>query len=78
MILKMGQKSFKPTWDKVFHTGKQSVSSIETKCFTPRNELFQGLKHILKLFGLYFCLIRCPFFPGSFPMHAYQTGNFGA
>jgi len=30
---------------------KQIVSSIETKCFTPRNELFQGLKHILKLFG---------------------------
>jgi len=28
---------------------KQSVSSRETKCFTPRNGLFQALKQFLKL-----------------------------
>jgi len=27
---------------------KQSVSPNETKCFTPRNEVFQGLKLFLK------------------------------
>lgn len=28
---------------------KQSVSPYETKCFTPRNGLFQALKQFLKL-----------------------------
>ena len=78
MILKMGQKSFKPICKTLFHYGKLFVSPLETIRFTPRNKQFQGLKHILKLFGLYFSLIRRPFFPGSFSMHAYQTGNFGA
>ena len=33
----------------MFHAEKQSVSSIETKCFTPRNESFQAVKLFLKL-----------------------------
>ena len=34
---------------KKFQALKQSVSSRETKCFTPRNGLFQALKQFLKL-----------------------------
>ena len=33
----------------MFHAEKQSVSSSETKCFTPRNESFQAVKLFLKL-----------------------------